>query len=122
MSSLCLLFLCQCAPALTTYVDKKKGLSEEAVGSFADVLSGQSVFVVLLVFCKTTFLREAHFSFHKFFCLRVTLPLFFPEIASSFGKGVHFNTFGGNPVACAIGSAVLDVSSVCVQIESFQHS
>lgn len=31
-----------------------------------------------------------------------------PEIASSFGKGVHFNTFGGNPVACAIGSAVLD--------------
>ncbi|XP_063066708.1 alanine--glyoxylate aminotransferase 2, mitochondrial [Engraulis encrasicolus] len=32
-----------------------------------------------------------------------------PEIASSFGKGVHFNTFGGNPVACAIGSSVLDV-------------
>ncbi|XP_062409714.1 alanine--glyoxylate aminotransferase 2, mitochondrial [Sardina pilchardus] len=31
-----------------------------------------------------------------------------PEIASSFGKGVHFNTFGGNPVACAIGSSVLD--------------
>ncbi|XP_062333875.1 alanine--glyoxylate aminotransferase 2, mitochondrial [Osmerus eperlanus] len=31
-----------------------------------------------------------------------------PEIAASFAKGVHFNTFGGNPVACAIGSAVLD--------------
>ncbi|KAI7795630.1 alanine--glyoxylate aminotransferase 2, mitochondrial [Triplophysa rosa] len=30
------------------------------------------------------------------------------EIASSFAKGVHFNTFGGNPLACAIGSSVLD--------------
>lgn len=33
----------------------------------------------------------------------------FPEIAASFSKGVHFNTFGGNPVACAIASSVLDV-------------
>lgn len=31
-----------------------------------------------------------------------------PEIAAVFGKGVHFNTFGGNPVACAIGSSILD--------------
>ncbi|KAJ3606040.1 hypothetical protein NHX12_028083 [Muraenolepis orangiensis] len=31
-----------------------------------------------------------------------------PEIAASFAKGVHFNTFGGNPMACTIGSAVLD--------------
>ncbi|KAG5834604.1 alanine--glyoxylate aminotransferase 2, mitochondrial [Anguilla rostrata] len=31
-----------------------------------------------------------------------------PEIAASFAKGVHFNTFGGNPVACAIASSVLD--------------
>lgn len=31
------------------------------------------------------------------------------EIAASFSKGVHFNTFGGNPVACAIASSVLDV-------------
>lgn len=33
------------------------------------------------------------------------------EIANSFGKsGIeYFNTFGGNPVSCAIGSAVLDV-------------
>lgn len=30
------------------------------------------------------------------------------EIASSFAKGVHFNTFGGNPLACAIASSVLD--------------
>ncbi|XP_057674106.1 alanine--glyoxylate aminotransferase 2, mitochondrial isoform X2 [Corythoichthys intestinalis] len=30
------------------------------------------------------------------------------EIADSFTSGVHFNTFGGNPVACSIGSAVLD--------------
>jgi len=34
-----------------------------------------------------------------------------PEIATSFGAtGVeYFNTYGGNPVSCAIGNAVLDV-------------
>jgi 4-aminobutyrate aminotransferase-like enzyme len=33
-----------------------------------------------------------------------------PEIAASFNNGLeYFNTFGGNPVSCAIGLAVLDV-------------
>ena len=33
-----------------------------------------------------------------------------PEIAASFAGGMeYFNTFGGNPVSCAIGLAVLDV-------------
>jgi 4-aminobutyrate aminotransferase-like enzyme/Ser/Thr protein kinase RdoA (MazF antagonist) len=33
-----------------------------------------------------------------------------PEIATSFDTGMeYFNTFGGNPVSCAIGLAVLDV-------------
>ncbi|MFQ5991791.1 MAG: aminotransferase class III-fold pyridoxal phosphate-dependent enzyme, partial [Nitrospiraceae bacterium] len=33
-----------------------------------------------------------------------------PEIAASFENGMeYFNTFGGNPVSCAIGLAVLDV-------------
>ncbi|XP_011314996.1 alanine--glyoxylate aminotransferase 2, mitochondrial [Fopius arisanus] len=32
-----------------------------------------------------------------------------PEIAASLSQALHFNTFGGNPLACAIGSAVLDV-------------
>ncbi|KAM4875115.1 alanine--glyoxylate aminotransferase 2, mitochondrial isoform 2-T2 [Thomomys bottae] len=33
-----------------------------------------------------------------------------PEIAKSLAKRInHFNTFGGNPMACAIGSAVLEV-------------
>src|SRR5205085_7453049 len=33
-----------------------------------------------------------------------------PEIAASFSNGMeYFNTFGGNPVSCAIGLAVLDV-------------
>ena len=33
-----------------------------------------------------------------------------PEIAASFNNGLeYFNTFGGNPVSCAIGQAVLDV-------------
>ncbi|MBN3305303.1 AGT2 aminotransferase, partial [Amia calva] len=31
-----------------------------------------------------------------------------PEIARSFAKGLHFNTFGGSPLACAIASSVLD--------------
>ncbi|XP_022618585.1 alanine--glyoxylate aminotransferase 2, mitochondrial-like [Seriola dumerili] len=31
-----------------------------------------------------------------------------PEIASSFVKAFHFNTFGGNAMACAVGSSVLD--------------
>jgi 4-aminobutyrate aminotransferase-like enzyme/Ser/Thr protein kinase RdoA (MazF antagonist) len=33
-----------------------------------------------------------------------------PEIAASFNNGMeYFNTFGGNPVSCAIGMTVLDV-------------
>lgn len=32
-----------------------------------------------------------------------------PEIASSINKALHFNTFGGNPLSCAVGSTVLDV-------------
>jgi 4-aminobutyrate aminotransferase-like enzyme len=33
-----------------------------------------------------------------------------PEIAAAFANGMeHFNTFGGNPVSCAIGLAVLNV-------------
>ncbi len=33
-----------------------------------------------------------------------------PEIAAAFDTGMeYFNTFGGNPVACAVGLAVLDV-------------
>ncbi|XP_073511206.1 alanine--glyoxylate aminotransferase 2, mitochondrial [Phyllobates terribilis] len=31
------------------------------------------------------------------------------EIAASLTRSLHFNTFGGNPLACAVGSAVLDV-------------
>ena len=33
-----------------------------------------------------------------------------PELAASFGRrSRYFNTFGGNPVSCAVGMAVLDV-------------
>jgi len=32
-----------------------------------------------------------------------------PKIASALAQRTHFNTFGGNPVVCAQGSAVLDV-------------
>ena len=32
------------------------------------------------------------------------------EIAKCMGQSLHFNTYGGNPLACAVGSAVLDVS------------
>lgn len=32
-----------------------------------------------------------------------------PEIANTMADRIHFNTFGGNPVSCAIGKAVLEV-------------
>jgi alanine-glyoxylate transaminase/(R)-3-amino-2-methylpropionate-pyruvate transaminase len=32
-----------------------------------------------------------------------------PQIASVLAKRIHFNTFGGNPVVCAQGKAVLEV-------------
>ncbi|CAD5117899.1 DgyrCDS6644 [Dimorphilus gyrociliatus] len=32
-----------------------------------------------------------------------------PEIAATMGKALHFNTYGGNPLSCAVGSSVLDV-------------
>jgi alanine-glyoxylate transaminase / (R)-3-amino-2-methylpropionate-pyruvate transaminase len=32
-----------------------------------------------------------------------------PQIASVLTKRIHFNTFGGNPVVCAMGKAVLEV-------------
>ena len=32
-----------------------------------------------------------------------------PEIAQKLSERIHFNTFGGNPVSCAMGKAVLDV-------------
>ncbi|KAL7037910.1 hypothetical protein ACKWTF_009396 [Chironomus riparius] len=32
-----------------------------------------------------------------------------PKIAQVLTQAIHFNTFGGNPLACAVGNAVLDV-------------
>jgi alanine-glyoxylate transaminase/(R)-3-amino-2-methylpropionate-pyruvate transaminase len=32
-----------------------------------------------------------------------------PEIAKTLSQRIHFNTFGGNPVSCAIGKAVLEI-------------
>ena len=34
-----------------------------------------------------------------------------PEIANTMAQALYFNTFGGNPMACTVGSAVLDVCS-----------
>ena len=33
-----------------------------------------------------------------------------PEIANKMSEALHFNTYGGNPISCAVGSAVLKVS------------
>lgn len=33
-----------------------------------------------------------------------------PEIARVLSKASHFNTYGGNPIACTVGIAVLDVN------------
>lgn len=32
-----------------------------------------------------------------------------PKIAECLGQALHFNTYGGSPLACAVGLAVLDV-------------
>lgn len=32
-----------------------------------------------------------------------------PEIANTLSQRIHFNTFGGNPVSCAAGKAVLEI-------------
>ena len=32
-----------------------------------------------------------------------------PQIADTLSRRIHFNTFGGNPVSCAAGRAVLEV-------------
>lgn len=34
------------------------------------------------------------------------------EIAQSLQKAAIFNTFGGNPLACAVGISVLDVKKI----------
>jgi 4-aminobutyrate aminotransferase-like enzyme len=42
-----------------------------------------------------------------------------PEIADAFANGMeYFNTFGGNPVSCAIGMAVMDV----IETEGLQEN
>jgi alanine-glyoxylate transaminase/(R)-3-amino-2-methylpropionate-pyruvate transaminase len=41
-----------------------------------------------------------------------------PQIASVLTKKIHFNTFGGNPVVCAMGKAVLEV----IEREKLQES
>ena len=40
-------------------------------------------------------------------------------IAKSLTGALHFNTFGGNPMACAVGSAVVDVS---LYIHTYLHA
>lgn len=39
-----------------------------------------------------------------------------PEIASVLGEALHFNTFAGNPLASAVGSAVLDVRKMSIYL------
>jgi len=41
-----------------------------------------------------------------------------PEIAETLAERTHFNTFGGNPVSCAIGKAVLEA----IDMANLQHN
>lgn len=45
-----------------------------------------------------------------------------PEIAKVMGTALHFNTYGGNPVSSAVGSAVIDVSASFVPYKKNVHS
>lgn len=116
--------LCSCYVTATTQAFCKTDKAERQFQTLSLSFKGAKFFChfyALLVFLfpisyfLLLFLSEAHFSaLPSVLCLRITLSLLLAEIASSLGKGVHFNTFGGNPVACAIGSSVLDVSSVFI--------
>lgn len=46
---------------------------------------------------------------HKATVRVISVVLFLLEIASSLAQNLHFNTFGGSPLACVVGAAVLDV-------------
>lgn len=39
-----------------------------------------------------------------------------PEIAKALTGASHFNTFGGNPLACAVGITVLDVRKQTISL------
>ena len=41
-----------------------------------------------------------------------------PDIARTLAERIHFNTFGGNPVSCAFGKAVLEV----IEADNLQHN
>ncbi len=45
-----------------------------------------------------------------------------PEIAAVMSQAAYFNTFGGNPMASAVGSAVLDVRPNREQIDLYNKS
>ncbi|KAJ8975709.1 hypothetical protein NQ317_018983 [Molorchus minor] len=48
-----------------------------------------------------------------------------PEIAQALTKASHFNTFGGNPIGCTVGIAVLDIieeenlQENCIQVGTY---
>lgn len=58
---------------------------------------------------------------HKATVRVINVVLFLLEIASSLAQNLHFNTFGGSPLACVVGAAVLDVGENIIYIYIF-HS
>ena len=40
------------------------------------------------------------------------------EVADTISRALHFNTYGGNPMSCAVGSAVLEVSQFTMLVVS----
>lgn len=42
-----------------------------------------------------------------------------PEIAQVMSQAIHFNTFGGNPMSCAVASTVLEVGYGLIKIVDF---
>lgn len=74
---------------------------------------------VKLMLCPVTFILYVRWKLLFFQNEILKLELYIPltshlhlipsEIAKSFAQAVHFNTFGGNPIASAVGKAVLEV-------------
>ena len=72
---------------------------------------------LIILFVETDYRRSKYYfcacSYVIYIACSCLLVVCCIEIAANMGKSLHFNTYGGNPMASAVGSTVLDVSHAC---------